>query len=205
MKSILLLGLLISAFGVHAFDSSSASDRIQSNDPRIIELAESLTANKKSDLEKSRAIHKYITSTISYDQATREIIESGQTAPYIQDALTVLKTKTAVCEGYSNLAAALHRAIGIPAKISIGKHYYFAYRLFPTLKRIGRIPDVNQAQGLHGWNEVKINGKWIPMDTTSDAGSSSGGAWNREMKEEFFNPDPEYFNATHLKQGEMDQ
>lgn len=205
MKSILILGLLFSALSANAFDASSPSDRIQSNDPRIIELAETLTAGKKTNLEKSRAIHKYITSTITYDQPTRIAIESGQAAPYIQDALTVLRTKMAVCEGFSNLAAALHRAIGIPSKISIGKHYYFAYRLFPTLKKINRIPDVRQAQGLHGWNEVQIDGKWIPMDTTSDAGSSSGGAWTREMKEEYFNPDPEYFKATHLKEGEMDQ
>lgn len=205
MKAALSLALLLTVFSAYAYDSLSPSERVQSNDPKIITLAEKLTAGKRSDLEKSHAIHTFITSTLPYDQATANDIEHGVTVPYIQDALTVLTNNIAVCEGYANLAAALHRAIGIPAKISYGKHYYFAYRLFSTLKKIGRVPDVNQAFGLHAWNEVQINGKWIPMDTTADAGSSSGGAWKRDVKEEFFNPDPEYFKATHLKQGEMDQ
>jgi transglutaminase-like putative cysteine protease len=205
MKIILSLALTLFSLTSFAYDPLSPSERVQSDDSEIIELAESITRNISSDLEKSRALYKWVATNISYDQPMKVAIESGQQVPYIQDALTTLRAKIGVCEGYTNLLAAFHRALGIPAKISIGKFTYFSFRSFPVLKKINRIPNVESAPGLHAWNEVKINNKWILSDITSDSGSSSGGAWKRQVQEEFFNVDPEYFNATHFKQGEMEQ
>lgn len=205
MKALILFFLLLQSLSAFAVDGLSATERVQSDDPVIIELAEALTKNKRTEMEKSKAIHQWVITNIAYDQPTMRSIVSGRPTPYLQDALTTLETKIAVCEGYSNLVAALHRAIGIRAKISIGKFYHIAYRLYPTLVRINRVPDVNTAEGLHAWNELEIGGKWIPMDATSDAGSSSGADWVRNPQTEFFNPDMNYFNATHLKTGEMNQ
>ena len=210
MKIRLLIALsFMLTLSVHANDHLAPSDKVQSNDQVIVNLAESLTKIFESDLDKSRAIHKWVTKNISYDQSTLKKIELGFYDPAsegAQDANSVLESKTAVCEGYANLAAALHRAIGIPAKVSIGKSSPHPYRLYPLYKMNNLFSDLNKVTSLHAWAEVKINGKWLPVDPTFDAGSVvNGGAWVRNVQTDFFNPDPEYFNRTHLKTGEMDQ
>jgi transglutaminase-like putative cysteine protease len=174
---------------------------VQSKNEVIIDLARSITVNEKTALNKSRAIHAWVVNNISYDQNAAEKRIRGQEEDSKQDALYVLTSKIAVCEGYADLIAALHRAIGIPATVTVGKFYYFSAKLYPTLKRINHLPDVKSVNYYHAWNEILIDGKWVPMDSTSDSGYSGGSTWKRSttLDEEFFNPDIDYFNATHLK------
>jgi transglutaminase-like putative cysteine protease len=207
--SVILICVLVT-INVYAIDFLSPSNRVQSNDSAIINLAESITKNKKTTLEKSKAIHLWLTQNIAYDTEIRNKIESGKytEADYLQDAIVVFETKKAVCEGYANLSAALHRAVGISAKVIYGKFLYLNARSYRMYKNSSRLvmPDVNAVSNLHAWNEILIKDQWMPMDVTSDSGKEEiPNVWIRVPLEEFFNPDAAYFNATHIKTGEFDQ
>lgn len=186
----------------------SSSNLVQTNNPEIKKMAEEITKNAKTPMEKSRAIHKWIAENISYDEATAKKRIANEPENSSQDALFVMKNKIAVCEGYANLAAAFHRAIGIPSKVTIGKFHYYSASAFDVLKK-QNYPFIKPetATYFHAWNEILIDGKWVPMDTTSDSGYSGGSTWARSPKlnEEFFNPNLDHFNLTHQKTDYMPQ
>jgi transglutaminase-like putative cysteine protease len=199
MIKLLIMILLISTLPVQAKGYKSPSEMIQSDHPIIMDLASAITAAKRTPMDKSRAIHDWVALNISFDGEAAHKRTSGIIEYSKQDAVSVLMLNLAVCEGYSQLVAALHRAVGIPAKVVMGQFAYFSYKSFPYIKRSNHLPDLNAINFLHAWNEVYIGGKWIPMDTTTDAGGWDGKAWvkNPTIVREFFNPDLEYFQATH--------
>lgn len=90
--------------------------------------------------EKFEAIHEYIVLNLHYDYDS--VANKGMRKK--QDAVSVLKNRTGVCEGYANLTAAMARYAGIPALVIIS----------------------NQLN--HAWNHVDIDGRWLFCDTTWD-------------------------------------
>ncbi|MDR2481262.1 MAG: transglutaminase domain-containing protein [Spirochaetaceae bacterium] len=116
------------------------SFNIQSDDFRIENLANDITFGIKTDYEKIRAIHDHAVSSLKYD--TISFSNSGHSRK--MDALSVLNNGTAVCDGYSNLSAALLRCAGIPCRITVNKAL------------------------LHSWNQVWINNTWKLYDATWD-------------------------------------
>lgn len=119
------------------------SKYIQSTDKGIVSLAKSVTAGKKTDLEKSRAIYKYVTTHVKYDVKQ---YKTGNAIFY--SSVDTMKRKVAMCTGYANLSAAMHRSLGIEATVVYGY--------------------VNG--GLHAWNEVHIGKSWYFQDPTFGAG-----------------------------------
>ncbi|MDR3356178.1 MAG: hypothetical protein LBO04_03210 [Spirochaetaceae bacterium] len=113
---------------------------VQSDDFIVSNLLNSVAFGKKGDVEKARAVHDYIVSTLTYDSAS--FSNSGRSRK--MDALSVIENGTGVCEGYANLSAALLRAAGIPVKIV-------------AARSIG-----------HAWNNVYIDGAWKFYDATWD-------------------------------------
>ncbi len=85
-----------------------SSEYIQSNASEIQEKALELTINETDAIEITRKIINYTTNGIDY---------SIDINNYSQDALNSLRRETAVCTGRANLAAAMMRASGIPARI----------------------------------------------------------------------------------------
>jgi transglutaminase-like putative cysteine protease len=118
------------------------SQPIPSENQQIVKLANELTSGLDSSLEKSEAIFTWVSQNITYDVDTLYSNEYF----YLDhpDAIEVLHSKLAMCMGFSRLNAALHRAVGIEAKVVFGEG--------------------------HAWNEIKINGKWQTQDTTFAAG-----------------------------------
>jgi transglutaminase/protease-like cytokinesis protein 3 len=98
-------------------------------------------------MEKTKAVHDYVATLVRYDYDAL-IDNKYQDEP--SDALAVLDHPSAVCSGYSSLAAALLRALGIRARIVHGK----ATNLKGTFD--------------HAWNEVYIDGEWKSLDVTWD-------------------------------------
>lgn len=90
--------------------------------------------------EKFQAIHDYICLSLYYDD---DSISTKGTRKK-QDAVSVIKNRMAVCEGYANLTAAMSRYAGIPSGVVISN----AHR--------------------HAWNHVWINGTELFCDTTWD-------------------------------------
>ena len=150
------------------------TERVQSDDPQIIELVQDLTRNAQNDEEAFKAIYDYITTTISYDWPA---YNDGTYVTKSYTALDVLNDTIAVCSGYSNLLAAMARAYGIRAKIIHG---------------VAQI-DKNRI-GDHAWNEVYINGEWKMVDSTWDAG--------RKYHNYYF-MDKTKFAQDHYKEEEM--
>ncbi len=85
------------------------SDR-QSGDPSIVRLAGQITRESRYAHEAANAILSWIADNLTFD--------SSISAP--SDALSALKYKKAFCVGYSNLAVAMLRAAGIPARVAHG-------------------------------------------------------------------------------------
>jgi hypothetical protein len=158
------------------------SSEIQSQHPKIVSLAKEITAGLKNEMEKTKAIHTWVTNNIAYD------VEGYFSGTYNQtkhDAVSTLKSRKAVCEGYANLTAALNRAVGIFSKKVQGEV------IFGDQAWTGRIN--------HAWNEMLVNGVWIIQDTTWDAGTVD---FTKQIyvfgpKLQYFNPIAEEFAKNH--------
>lgn len=146
---------------------------VESDNEDIIKLAEQITKNKKTELEKSKEIYNWIVKNIKYDYDKREkiLLKDYSTK---NGALYALEQKKGVCYDYATLFAALNRSIGIQTKI---------------IKGTGIDGKISE---LHAWNEVYISkeDKWIPVDTTFGATS----------KRDYFNN--KNFYKDHIKNSE---
>ena len=112
---------------------------------KVIELAETLTKDKKTDSEKVESIYNYIVKNIKYDYNKIK----GLNDDYVPEIDNVLYDKAGICYDYSSLLAGMLRSQGIPTKLIKG------YK--------------NDLQKYHAWNEVLLDGKWVVIDTTYDA------------------------------------
>lgn len=120
------------------------------NSNKAIRKAKELTANKKTDSEKVKAIYNYIVSNVAYDYD----LAANLPTEYTPSIDRTLAAKKDICYGYSTLFAAMLRSVDIPTKLVMGNTTY--------------------VKEYHAWNEVFMNGKWVTIDTTVDAGLKKG-------------------------------
>jgi len=180
-----------------------ASNQVQSDSPEIVSLAAELTQNKVTDREKALAIHDWVADNISYDT---EGLRTNTYASHPLDALTILHKQVAVCEGYSDLFAALMRAAGVRTRVVHG-----------IIFRTDRPAELSDEQickssdprfGGHAWNEAYIDNRWVSIDTTWDSGFTSVNDPTATFKHtygehKYFDPSPTNFGKDHLKCVEM--
>lgn len=95
-------------FGVAGY-LAPEQDR-QSNDPALMRLAREIARESRFAHEAANAILSWIADNITFDASI--------TVP--GDALSSLRFRKAFCVGYSNLAVAMLRAAGIPARVAHG-------------------------------------------------------------------------------------
>jgi transglutaminase-like putative cysteine protease len=112
---------------------------VQSTAPAIQKLAVKLCAGKSSDLAKVKAVADYV-----YNYLEKRPVLG------IPDALTVLKSGKGDCNEHSVLFTAIARAAGIPTRMVAGVLFF------------------KGAFYYHAWNEVRIAGKWLSVDATTD-------------------------------------
>lgn len=127
--------------------------KVQSTDINIINLANEIIANSANDREKAQAIYHWISKNIAYDNDVyQRWLKQDPSALYgdNEDALNVLEVRKTTCNGYTNLYAALARAVGLKTQIIWG---------------LG-----NNAK--HAWNKVLIDDSWENVDTTWGAAYS---------------------------------
>lgn len=110
---------------------------VQASHPKIKEKALEITASATSQWAAAEAIAKWL-----YKNITKQMRVT------IPSAVEVLNSMKGDCNEHSTLFAALARSVGIPAKICAGLVY--------------------QDDGFyyHAWNEVYIQGTWLPVDAT---------------------------------------
>jgi transglutaminase/protease-like cytokinesis protein 3 len=172
-----------------------SSPRVQTSDPQIQQLAQEITRGRADDYSKAMAIHDWVANNVDYDTDAyfNEFLKDKEfSRPY--DALSVLNRKpgpTAICSGYANLTIALLRAAKIPAREIEGLLHYDGPP--PGLTCDG----FEKKKNAHGWLEVWVDGKWLAMDTTADAGYT-------DYKKEIYIKSPsrkfmdsKIFNKTH--------
>ncbi|OGW50980.1 MAG: hypothetical protein A2078_09155 [Nitrospirae bacterium GWC2_57_9] len=82
----------------------------QSDDPSLVRLAAEITRGSIYMHESANAILSWIADNLTFDTSIT----------VASDAVSALRSKKAFCVGYSNLAVALLRAAGIPARVAHG-------------------------------------------------------------------------------------
>ena len=113
---------------------------------QAIKKAKDLVKNKASDMEKITTIYNYVIGNIKYDHSLPFNISSD----YLPQIDNTFVNKKDICYGYASLFAAMLRSENIPTKLVMGNSKY--------------------VKNYHAWNEVLVDGKWIVIDTTVDAG-----------------------------------
>jgi transglutaminase-like putative cysteine protease len=82
----------------------------QSNDPAIVSQAQALVVGAQTEAQAVVAILDWVRANISYDYTFQLPV----------DAVSVYRNRSGVCAGFSNLAVALLRAVGVPARQQVG-------------------------------------------------------------------------------------
>ncbi|MDR0838924.1 MAG: hypothetical protein LBN99_04705 [Oscillospiraceae bacterium] len=135
---------------------------IQSDNKDIVALANTLTAGITDDYRKAVVLHDWVCNNIYYNyDALYGRVPYGDTS-----AAGVLKSRRSVCEGFTNLTAALLRAVGIPAKRITG--YALGLTVGDAFPRNLWTDDLSN----HAWNEAFINGHWAIIDSTWNSDNS---------------------------------
>lgn len=134
------------------------ADHLVPLDARIREMSVEITAGKKTDVEKARAIYDYVLANMKYDK-------SG-TGWGNGDIYWACDAKRGNCTDFHALFIGLARSAGIPAKFEIGFP-------LPADKHEGEIA------GYHCWAEFYLNGYgWVPVDISE--------AWKDPARREYF-------------------
>ena len=134
------------------------SDRLVPLDQKIREMSLEITAGKKTDVEKARAIYDYVLANMKYDK-------SG-TGWGNGDIYWACDAKRGNCTDFHALFIGLARTAGIPAKFEIGFP-------LPADRQEGEIA------GYHCWAEFWLSGYgWVPVDISE--------AWKDPARREYF-------------------
>lgn len=153
----------------------------------VTELANLLAHNAQTESEKARIIYAWITQHITYDVAA--FLDAVNNDNYPDVAVeTVLRDRTTICSGYSNLYHALAEAMNLKSAIVIG----YAKGATPASEKF---QDVN-----HAWNSVRIDGAWYLLDATWGAGSVRDNKFVPGYKPYYFATAPEEFINNHYPQ-----
>jgi hypothetical protein len=105
----------------------------------------------------------------------------------------VLKSKAAVCAGYSNLYNEMCRLAKIESTVIHGYSKGFGYR-----GSLGPAPD-------HAWNAVNLNSKWYLVDVTWDAGYVDTKTFIKRYSGAYLFTDSRSFLYSHLPDQESRQ
>jgi hypothetical protein len=158
----------------------SAEQSVQSLAAYLIEPA-------KNDREKARAIFRWICENIDYDLESYFTGRIGST-----NSTDVLRSRSSVCSGYSDLFSSLAREAGLEAVKIVGFGKGYSYR--PGENFTGPYN--------HAWNAVKINGSWYLLDATWGAGYLGSGGYVRWFDDHYFMTPPSQFIFDHLPDDE---
>ena len=150
----------------------------------IEKLAAYLTEPAENDLEKARAIYRWITQNIAYD------VESFFSGSYKStNPENVLVSRSSICHGYSNLFERLGKQVGLEVITISGWAKGYSYSIGEPI-----IGGTN-----HAWNAIKMNEGWYLIDSTWGAGAvSSDGTFNKRFVSNYFCTTPEQFVYAHL-------
>ncbi len=137
-----------------------ASPGAQSDSPAIRTLSRQITAGAHSQADAASAISLWLMRNIHYGVNT----ENGKI-----DAVSVLHSRTSLCDGLANLFIALARASDIPARFIGG--YTLGGRIeYPTSADRSSMLTSHSMVLAHAWVEVWYPGSgWVPYEPQQTA------------------------------------
>lgn len=124
---------------------------LQSDDPRIRRLAAQAVGQAKSEADKAVALERFVHGymrQVTFSQA-------------FGTAADVAESRQGDCTEFAVLLAALARAAGIPSRVAVGLVYTEAAG--------------EPGFAFHMWDELYVQGAWIPYDATLGLGGIGGG------------------------------
>lgn len=127
---------------------------------RVVELAEEITKDKKTWLEKAQAIEKYFRSNdFVYDQTNVAVPDDNE--DYVDQFL--FETQRGYCDNFSTSMVVMMRSVGIPARWVKG---YTEGEYIDTLENGRRLYEVTN-NNAHSWVEGYFPGVgWVPFEPT---------------------------------------
>jgi len=141
-----------------------------------VEITHDLTKNLDTELEKHRAIFRWITDSIDYSFRYRG-----------SDPNLVIKKGIAVCAGYASLYKSMCDAADMQCIIVSG----YTKTIPDDIQRKIKKTD-------HAWNRIKIDDQWYLIDVTWAAGYLKKRKFHKEFKECYFLADPQFFYKKHF-------
>jgi hypothetical protein len=126
--------------------------RTPTNYPQIIDLAHQAVDGARTNAEKVNRLVQFVSAYIEDDYTSNPLT--------LQDTL---EKRTGDCSEHARLFEAMSRSLGIACRTVGGLVY---------------LGDAFKGFGLHAWNEVVIDGQWVPVDPT----------WNQTL-----------IDATHIR------
>ncbi len=147
-------------------------------------LANYLAAAAQTPTETVYAFYVWVAHHISYDMKAFLAHQVANQQPY-----AVLASKTAVCQGYSNLMQVLCAQVGIDCRVVSGYS-----------KGYGYVPGQQFAASDHAWNAVLLNSSWHLLDVTWAARQSNRPDLlpARPFSRQYFLTEPAIFRQHHL-------
>jgi Transglutaminase-like superfamily len=149
-------------------------------------LAAYLVAPAQNELQKARAIFRWMTDRIAYDDVGYNTDKIGK-----ESAEAVLAERVGVCDDYATLFKALAEAAGLEAEYIGG-----------LAKGYGYVEGGSMQEPGHAWNAFKANGNWHLVDVTWGAGHGTtiDGKLKstKKFKPSWFDVDPHAFVLAHL-------
>jgi len=147
-------------------------------------LADYLTQEAKTELEKVRAFYVWITSNIAYDFRSLE-----KNLYPVQTPEVVIARRTALCQGFADLFHELCEEVDIRSAVIYGYSKGYGYK-----------PGKEFFVSDHAWNAVRVNNLWYLLDATWGAGSGITQKSGLEdgFNDKYFLTPPEKFVEDHL-------
>lgn len=167
----------------------------------IPNLASCLTDGLTTDVERFRAIFKWVTANISNDykayfknkrKRRRYHADSSQLNQWNDDFKKVMianmiKHRKTICTGYAYLVQQLAEASGLECEIIHG------------YGRTSMTSDADLKFPNHSWNAVKLNGKWYLADPTWASGipDPKSNRFTFDYNDGLFLTNPKLFSVNH--------
>lgn len=115
----------------------------RTNKNRVVLISKKIIKKKMSRYQKIRAVHNWMIANVKYDY---DGYLSGFVPQVSHSATGALMKGLAVCDGYAHAFQIFMKHLKIPCRFVVG--------------RSGTVG--------HGWNMVKVGGKWYHIDVTFD-------------------------------------
>jgi hypothetical protein len=176
---------------VRQIPKNIAEKRTADADVFLKEMVSYVTKDSTGKLETVKILHDWVADNITYDAQS---FFAGKIPD--QSYAAVVRSGTAVCEGYANLFKKLCDIKGIPCRVVVGFSRGYGSSVFSS---------ENPNAANHAWNIVDIDQKSYLIDTTWDAGTLENGRFRKYYGTGYLFSDPFAFVHSHFPSTSQDQ